>query len=176
MSRIVRCQGAIVQDHQLLLIQHREHASGRGYWVLPGGGQEDGEGEEDCVAREMREETGLEVQVKRLLLDEPAIPVIVYQRRKTYLCRVLGGKAAPGFEPEVEVAELYGIVAVQWFDLRDPTTWEPQVLEDAITLRQFSGNEASSATQALIAPLEIPRTKVFIVARNKINIGMDAIT
>jgi 8-oxo-dGTP pyrophosphatase MutT (NUDIX family) len=143
MPRTVRCQGAIVQDHQLLLIQHREHASGRGYWVLPGGGQEANESEEDCVVREMREETGLEVQVERLLLDEPAIPVIVYQRRKTYLCRVLGGQATPGFEPEVEVAEAYGIVAVQWFDLRDPATWEPQVLKDATTVRQLRKIQAA---------------------------------
>ena len=134
MRRTVRCQGAIVQDHQLLLIQHREHASGRGYWVLPGGGQEDGEGEEDCVVREMREETGLEVQVERLLLDTPDYPGGAYQRLKTYLCRVLAGQAAPGYEPEVEAAELYGIVAVKWFDLRDPATWEPQALADPLTL------------------------------------------
>jgi hypothetical protein len=37
MPRIVRCQGAIVHAHQLLLIQHREHASGNAYWLLPGG-------------------------------------------------------------------------------------------------------------------------------------------
>src|SRR6185369_10431159 len=69
MARIVRYQGAIVQDHQLLLIQHREHASGRGYWVIPGGGQEGAESEEACVRREMLEETGLEVAVERLLFE-----------------------------------------------------------------------------------------------------------
>jgi 8-oxo-dGTP diphosphatase len=106
MTRTVRFQGAIVHEHQLLLIQHREHASGHSYGLLPGGGQEEGESEEDCVVREMREETGLEVQVERLLLDEPAVPVVVYQRRKTYLCRIMGGAAAPGYEPEEEVAEL----------------------------------------------------------------------
>ena len=137
MARTIRCQGAIVHDHQLLLIQHREHASGLAYWVIPGGGQEDDETEEACVVREMREETGLEAAVERLLLDVPDGRG-AYQRRRTYLCRVLGGAAAPDYEPELEAAEEYGIVAVHWFDLRDPAGWEPLMVTDAITWPQMS--------------------------------------
>jgi 8-oxo-dGTP diphosphatase len=134
MTRIVRYQGAIFHEHQILLIQQREYASGHSYWLLPGGGQEAGETEEDCVRREMREETGLDVLVERLLLEEPDLRGGDYKRRKTYLCRVLGGQAAPGYEPEIELAGLYGFVAVKWFDLRDPTTWEPLALQDPLTL------------------------------------------
>src|SRR5947209_6684246 len=113
MPRTVRYQGAIVHEHRLLLIQQREHASGRSYWLVPGGGQEEGESEEECVAREMREETGLEVEVMRLLLDEPDPGIGMYQRRKTYLCRVVSGEAAPGYEPEPEFATDYTFVAVK---------------------------------------------------------------
>ena len=136
MPRIIRCQGAIVHEHQLLLIQHREHASGNAYWLLPGGGQEGEESEEACVAREMREETGLDVAVERLLLDVHDFPGGAYQRLRTYLCRVLGGEAAPGYEPEVEASDFYGIVAVQWFDLRHPAAWPPEILADPITRPQ----------------------------------------
>jgi 8-oxo-dGTP diphosphatase len=134
MPRIVRYQGAIVQAHQLLLIKHREHASGHSYWVIPGGGQEAGETEEDCVRREMREETGLEVAVERLLFEAPGVNGGVYQRLKTYLCGIIEGEAAPGYEPELEASEEYGIVAVKWFDLRAPSTWEPAMLKDSWTL------------------------------------------
>jgi len=134
MARTVRYQGAIVHEHQLLLIQHREHASGRSYWVIPGGGLEEGESEEECVRREMLEETGLEVVVERLLLEEPDLRGGDYRRRKTYLCRVVGGEAAPGYEPELDVSDIYGIVAVKWFDLREPGTWEASMREDALTL------------------------------------------
>src|SRR5882672_10175202 len=109
MPRLVRCQGAIVRDHQLLLIQHREHASGLANRLFPGGGQEGDESEEACVVREMREETGLEVQVERLVLDVPDYPGGAYQRLRTYLCRVVSGEAAPGYEPEVEASDFYGI-------------------------------------------------------------------
>jgi 8-oxo-dGTP pyrophosphatase MutT (NUDIX family) len=105
MQRIVRYQGAIIHNHQLLLIKHQEHNAGRGYWVIPGGGRENTDPtEESAVAREMREETNLEVEVMRLLLEVPAEPFSIYQRKKTYLCRILSGQAAPGYEPETEAA------------------------------------------------------------------------
>jgi 8-oxo-dGTP pyrophosphatase MutT (NUDIX family) len=131
MSRVIRYQGAILHNHQLLLIKHREHASGHSYWVIPGGGIEVGEAEEACVQREMHEETHLEVEVGRLLLDEPAAPGGVYQRRKTYLCRPINGEAQPGYEPEPD--QQYAIVRVGWFDLRNATTWDSQVYDDSIT-------------------------------------------
>jgi ADP-ribose pyrophosphatase YjhB (NUDIX family) len=133
MSRVIRYQGAILHHHQILLIKHREHASGHSYWVIPGGGIEVGEDEEACVQREMHEETHLEVEVVRLLLDEPAAPGGVYQRRKTYLCRLISGEAQPGYEPEEEANQQYAIVQVGWFDLRDATTWDSQVFDESIT-------------------------------------------
>ena len=135
MPRDVRYQGALVRDHQLLLIRHRDHATGRSYWVLPGGGREDDETEEACVAREMSEEVRLAVAVERLLLEETELGG-VYQRRRTYLCTAPTGQPAPGYEPEVEAAEVYGIVEVRWFDLRDLSTWDPLAVADPITYPQ----------------------------------------
>jgi 8-oxo-dGTP pyrophosphatase MutT (NUDIX family) len=132
MNRIVRYQGAIIKDHHLLLIRHREHETERSYWLLPGGGVEDGETEEQCVVREMFEETGLVVQVERPLLDLVAEKPSPYQRRKTYLCKIISGEAKPGYEPEEEAHESYGIVEVKWFDLREVESWG-DVRHDSIT-------------------------------------------
>ena len=122
MSRITRYQGAVIRRDHILLIKHREHASGCEYWVIPGGGREEGESERDCVQREIEEETNLRVAVKRLLLDQPGPPDAGYQRYKTYLCLPMQGEASPGREPEPEAAQVYEITAVRWFDLRDETT------------------------------------------------------
>ena len=46
-----RYQGAIIQDHQILLLKQIEHASGRSYWQIPGGRIELDETEEQCVQR-----------------------------------------------------------------------------------------------------------------------------
>ena len=137
--RTIRCQGAIVKEDRILLIQHREHNSGRSYWLFPGGGQDEGETEEQCVQREMQEETGLTVRVERLLLDMPMPPGGAYQRHHTYLCTPLSGEARPGYEPEVEAAQSYSIVGVKWVDLRDESSWGEDLCADRFTFAPLEG-------------------------------------
>jgi len=130
--RHTRYQGAIVQDDQILLIKHTEHVSGRSFWVIPGGGRETGETEMACVAREMWEETNLVVQVERLLV-ETALPNDPFNKiRKTYLCAIVSGQAAPGYEPEADAAASYAITEVAWFDLRSEASWEASIFTNHI--------------------------------------------
>jgi ADP-ribose pyrophosphatase YjhB (NUDIX family) len=133
MQRTIRYQGAIIQADHILLIQHRHHASGHSYWLLPGGGREGDETAEACVQREVREETHLHVQVGQHLLDDPDIAGGTYERLHTYLCYVVGGEAQPGYEPEAEAAAEYAISAVRWLDLREPAAWDSEVRRDPIT-------------------------------------------
>ena len=87
MNRDTRYQDAIVQNHHLLLIKHREHKTGRSYCLFPGGDIEPDETEEQCVQREMKEETNLDIRILSLLFDEPHYyPGGAYERIKTYLC------------------------------------------------------------------------------------------
>jgi 8-oxo-dGTP pyrophosphatase MutT (NUDIX family) len=134
LNRQTRYQGAIVRDYHILLIKHCEHKRGRTYWIFPCGGIEPGETEEECVKREMKEETDLDVKVKELLLDEPAPPESrIYQRARTYLCEPLSDDAKPGYEPEPEVASVYSIEEVKWFDLRNESTWDSLLVNDPLT-------------------------------------------
>ncbi len=139
-EKITRYQGAIVRDGSILLIQHQEHQSGRSYWLLPGGGLEEGESEAQCVQREMREETGLEVQVEQMLMT--SVGPSGRTERKTYLCRPIAGEAAPGYEPEAEAAMRYGIAAVQWLDLRDEVAWDVEVRSDPYTYSELKRLQA----------------------------------
>jgi len=52
--------------------------------------------------------------------------------RKTYLCQIVSGQAAPGFEPEADAAAVYAITEVAWFDLRSEERWEPSIFENHI--------------------------------------------
>lgn len=118
--RHTRFQGAIVAGDQIVLVRHHSRISDHEYWVIPGGGIEAGESETECVAREMREETGLEVRVERLLLDLRNPQGRYYRRQKTYLCTPLSGTLAAGSEPE---AANFEITAIDWFSLSQPGTW-----------------------------------------------------
>ncbi len=59
-----RTATAIVEYHPgLLLLIRRNTVPFKGYWALPGGRSELGETAEDTIAREVKEETGLDVSV-----------------------------------------------------------------------------------------------------------------
>jgi hypothetical protein len=81
----------------------------------------------------MKEETNLDVKVKSILLDEPEPDEgSPYQRLQTYLCELVSGDAKPGYEPEAEASPLYSIIEVKWFDLRDESNWDTDLLNDPL--------------------------------------------
>lgn len=68
----IRVAALIRREGSILLVRHRKE--GRDYWLLPGGGVEYGESLAEALAREVREETGLEIGVGDLILVNDSIP------------------------------------------------------------------------------------------------------
>ena len=92
--------GALIFDHDKLLIVERAGEPFKGYWSLPGGILETGEKLDQGVRREVLEETGLEVEplsvfeiFERIIPDAAGRPeyhfVVI-----DYLCRAIGGRLA----------------------------------------------------------------------------------
>lgn len=95
---VIPCVGAVITDSRgrLLLIK-RGHEPGAGLWSLPGGRIEPGETDAEALVREMREETGLEVEPGPLVgaVQRPAADGGVLDIRD-YAATVIGGVLHPG--------------------------------------------------------------------------------
>jgi len=98
----VAAVGAVVIDGEAVLLVRRAYPPRQGEWSLPGGQLELGESLEDAVRREVREETGLEVEVgavvevfDRVHRDE-AGRIRYHFVIVDFLCRTAGGGLRAG--------------------------------------------------------------------------------
>ncbi len=66
-SRPMAAVGAVVIGRRGVLLVRRDKDPGRGRWSIPGGVVEIGETQEQAVVREVREETGIDVRVIRII-------------------------------------------------------------------------------------------------------------
>jgi 8-oxo-dGTP diphosphatase len=107
--------GALIFRRDRILLAQRGKEPLKGWWSLPGGALEAGETLKDAVRREVREETGLEVEpedvyevFERITRDSEG-RVEYHFVLVDYVCRVAGGSLQPGDDVD----------AVEWVRRRD---------------------------------------------------------
>jgi 8-oxo-dGTP diphosphatase len=132
--------GAVILDgaSRVLLVK-RLHPPLEGHWSLPGGLVELGETLIQAVVREVREETGLDVEAG------PVVEVVDRVQRLPdgrieyhfvivdYLCRSRGGEAACGSDAE----------AVQWVEVGDLERWSVTPVAIAVVHKALALARAS---------------------------------
>lgn len=122
MSRVVRCQGVIIKDRQVLLLRQYNYIRKEEYWMLPGGSLEENESLEDCVRREIKEEANMDVDIIDVLLDDEGTGIDVYKRYVTFLCVPKSeGRAGE------ETAKHRKILELVWCSLDDESTWNESI-------------------------------------------------
>ena len=96
----VDVRGAVIEDGRILLVREIEDL---GRWTIPGGWADANQSPSESVIREVREESGFEVRVRKLAAvydrsrqGHPPHPFNVY--RLFFLCDVIGGALKPGLE------------------------------------------------------------------------------
>jgi ADP-ribose pyrophosphatase YjhB (NUDIX family) len=95
----VDVRAVVFSGHSVLLVRERSD----GLWTLPGGWADVGSSPADVAVKEVREESGFDVQVTKLLAlydrDRHDHPPMVHHVYKLFMqCEIKGGSAHPGVE------------------------------------------------------------------------------
>lgn len=110
-----RACAAIIKDDKILMVCHKTPF--RTYWTFPGGGVNEGEPFDKAAVREVKEETGLDVKVIRLLFEED----YEYGTSYCYLAELIGDniELTLDFLPEEEA--LFGTMlhSAAWHSIND---------------------------------------------------------
>lgn len=113
---------AIIPFQDKILLIKRNTVPFKNYWALPGGRMDPGETVEQTIVREVKEETGLEIEIVKKIGEYKEAGVkdnIEYEYYPTcFLVKVLGG------ELKKQESEIQEITLFSLSDLPEPLAFE----------------------------------------------------
>ncbi len=93
----------VIPDEEGKILMVKQSHEGKDIWMIPGGGIEEGENAAEAGIREVFEETGLEVRMKRLLWHVEEVSEKRGQRFVNFfLGEITGGELGLGEDPEFD--------------------------------------------------------------------------
>lgn len=117
MNKRVSSRAIIIEDNKLLTMFRRKiknDGSVKEYYVIPGGGLEEGETLEENVIRELKEEFNVDIEIIKFLGTEEYDDTIA----NFFLCKIVNGTPKLGGE-ELERMTPQNYYEIKYIDLKD---------------------------------------------------------
>lgn len=124
MSTRIVVAGALIVHGKLLVAQRNRPPELAGLWELPGGKVADGESEVDALARELREELGVDVRVGEKFGADVALSAELILR--AYRVVQVGGQLHPHDHRALRWVTRDELVELAWVPA--DTAWLPDLL------------------------------------------------
>lgn len=91
-----------VLDPQKRVLMVKHDHEGEVFWILPGGGIDEDEHSTAAALREVKEETGIDVKIERLLWVVEEVSDRGMRFTFYFLAQMLGGEMHVGYDPEFD--------------------------------------------------------------------------
>ena len=139
---------AIIFSNGKLVTMYREKA-GRIFYTFPGGGIEENETEQECVAREVLEEFGLVVEpLKKVYIYENQVNIEAF-----YLCKWISGEFGLGKGEEYDADRNGGVYRPTLMNIEDIFTlplMPPQVAKACFEDYKIFGENLSNEIKSFV--------------------------
>lgn len=92
----------VIFDDDKRILMVRQCHDGKDIWMVPGGAIEEGEDARQAAIREVKEETGLDVKIEKLIWHVEEVSEKRGQRFVNFfLAKIAGGNLELGYDPEL---------------------------------------------------------------------------
>jgi 8-oxo-dGTP diphosphatase len=112
----VRTCGICIENHKILLIKHNSIIRNGSFYAPPGGGVNDGENAKSALKREFKEETGLEIEVGKLLFVNDFVKPPLHGIELFFEVKIVNGNLQIGSDPETQTQIIEDI---GWYSFED---------------------------------------------------------
>ena len=119
-----RVCGLCRNGDRLLMVRHRGIGENDTFWCPPGGGAQFGETVPDALRREFGEETGLIVEVGKLLFVNEFLVEPLHALELFFVVDAIGGELRLGSDPEMD-ADGQIIAEVRWMTFAELKAYPP---------------------------------------------------
>ncbi len=99
----VRVCGVYVKENKILLVKHHALQEEGFFWAPPGGGLQFGETIESALKREFIEETGLEIEIQKLLTVTEYLSLPLHAVELFFHVKAINGELIQGKDPEISM-------------------------------------------------------------------------
>ena len=113
----VRVNGILIEDNKLLMVKHLM-GDGKILWSVPGGGMHYGTNAEQNLIREFKEETGLNVKIRKYLFVHEYLDPPLHAMEHFFSLKSTGGSLKLGEDPELS-KEFQILSEMAWMSLED---------------------------------------------------------
>ena len=92
----------VILDKENRILMVKQHHDEKDIWMVPGGGIEEGESSMAAAVREMKDETGLDVEIDRLIWHTEEVSARGQRFVNFFMGRIKGGELTLGADPEFD--------------------------------------------------------------------------